>query len=71
MIRFLIALTLLFSNNLIQAQNPLEKQWDQRFGGSGEDYLNDFHETFDKGFILGGSSYSPISGDTYQQSALQ
>ncbi len=42
------------------------KLWDSRFGGSSEDYLNYAIETSDKGFLIGGSSKSGISGDKTQ-----
>lgn len=37
--------------------------WDNTIGGSGYDYLHDILQTQDGGYILGGSSDSPISGD--------
>lgn len=37
--------------------------WDNTIGGSGYDYLHDIVQTQDGGYILGGSSDSPISGD--------
>jgi hypothetical protein len=42
------------------------KQWDKRFGGSSEDFLFDLQKTADRGYILGGGSPSPISGDKSQ-----
>ncbi|MEO8088624.1 MAG: T9SS C-terminal target domain-containing protein, partial [Bacteroidota bacterium] len=45
------------------AQNPLIKQWDYRFGGTDQDFLNNFQQTSDGGFILAGFSQSPVSGD--------
>jgi hypothetical protein len=39
------------------------KQWDKVFGGSGEDNLAALVTTPDGGFLLGGSSSSPRSGD--------
>ncbi|RDC63726.1 T9SS type A sorting domain-containing protein [Adhaeribacter pallidiroseus] len=39
------------------------KQWDKTFGGSGSDYLQAIQQTSDGGFIVGGSSDSPVSGD--------
>src|SRR6185295_900534 len=50
------------------AQNPLVKQWDKRFGGDGLDRLNCFQKTKDNGYILGGRSYSNISGDKTENS---
>ena len=51
--------------------NPLSiptKQWDARFGGSGPDQLNSLQQTIDGGYILGGNSFSGISGDKTQAS---
>jgi len=42
------------------------KIWDARFGGSGYDYLRSLQQTADGGYILGGYSYSGISGDKTQ-----
>ncbi|AKQ44732.1 hypothetical protein TH63_02395 [Rufibacter radiotolerans] len=39
------------------------KQWDFNFGGSGRDELAAVQQTSDGGYILGGLSESPISGD--------
>ncbi|MBL0053995.1 MAG: T9SS type A sorting domain-containing protein [Bacteroidetes bacterium] len=40
------------------------KQWDKRFGGTGEDEgIGYISQTIDGGFLLSGDSYSPISGD--------
>lgn len=39
------------------------KQWDKRFGGSLNDYLNSIQQTRDGGFILGGTSNSGNNGD--------
>ena len=48
---------ILFLNiNLLQAQNPLVKEWDYRYGGTGIDYLNSIQQTSDGGYILGGQS---------------
>ncbi|HYV90618.1 MAG TPA: T9SS type A sorting domain-containing protein [Chitinophagales bacterium] len=44
------------------------KQWDKRFGGTGYDKLSSLQQTTDGGYILGGSSYSGISGDKTQPS---
>jgi hypothetical protein len=44
------------------------KQWDARFGGSGNDYLHSLQQTADGGYILGGYSNSGISGDKTQES---
>lgn len=42
------------------------KQWDKRFGGTGEDELYALQQTSDGGYILGGYSSSGISGDKTQ-----
>ena len=39
------------------------KQWDKSFGGSSNDVLSSLQQTTDGGYILGGSSYSGISGN--------
>jgi hypothetical protein len=39
------------------------KQWDKTFGGSDVEYLHSLQQTSDGGYILGGISWSPISGD--------
>ncbi|HEX5152506.1 MAG TPA: T9SS type A sorting domain-containing protein [Parafilimonas sp.] len=44
------------------------KQWDKRFGGDTTDYLFSVRQTFDGGYILGGITYSGISGDKTQAS---
>ena len=48
------------------AQNPLVKQWDYRFGGTGSDILTCMQQTRDGGYILAGYSNSGISGDKSQ-----
>src|SRR5438034_11535655 len=48
------------------SQNPLVKMWDKRFGGTACDYLHSIRQTSDGGFILGGHSFSGISGDKTQ-----
>ncbi len=44
------------------------KEWDASFGGSEDDLLFSIHQTNDQGYILGGLSYSGISGDRTQAS---
>ena len=39
------------------------KQWDQSFGGTLSDYLYSLTQTIDHGYILGGVSWSGISGN--------
>jgi len=38
-------------------------QWDKTIGGSGTEYIDNFRQTSDDGYILAGSSASDISGD--------
>ena len=47
-------------------QHALAKQWDKRFGGTDVDAFTAFQQTLDGGFIIGGVSHSPISGDKTQ-----
>jgi hypothetical protein len=44
------------------------KQWDKTFGGSSFDILRTLQQTLDGGYILGGYSSSPISGEKTQSS---
>jgi len=44
------------------------KQWDASFGGNSDDYFQSLDQTTDGGYILGGYSYSGISGDKTQAS---
>ncbi len=44
------------------------KQWDKRFGGGETEFLESLQQTNDGGYILGGYSYSGISGDRTQGS---
>ncbi|HLP52140.1 MAG TPA: T9SS type A sorting domain-containing protein [Chitinophagales bacterium] len=48
---------------LIKTDSLGDKQWDRRFGGSGREELWGIQQTLDRGYILGGSSFSSISGD--------
>jgi hypothetical protein len=41
-------------------------QWDKNFGGNQDDYLRTLQQTSDGGYILGGTSDSPTSGDKSQ-----
>ena len=61
-----LTLILVLCINFLNAQNPLVKQWDYRFGGTDVDWLIQSQQTIDKGFILGGTSYSDSSGDKTQ-----
>jgi hypothetical protein len=42
------------------------KQWDKRYGGTGDDFLFGLLQTNDNGYLLGGHSNSGISGDKTQ-----
>lgn len=42
------------------------KTWDKTIGGSGPDFLRTLQQTADGGYILGGTSFSGISGDKSQ-----
>ncbi len=44
------------------------KEWDKRFGGIHVDELYSLQQTFDGGYILGGNSFSGVSGDKTQPS---
>ena len=57
--------TLILGANVF-AQSPLVKRWDYRYGGSTFELLSSFQQTSDGGYILGGSSNSPLDGDISQ-----
>ena len=44
------------------------KQWDRRFGGSGNEYGGEVASTADGGFIVGGYAGSPANGDVTESS---
>lgn len=48
---------------VIKINNAGIRQWDARFGGSADDYLSSIEITADGGYIVGGHSYSGVSGD--------
>jgi hypothetical protein len=50
------------------AQIAPEIEWQNTIGGTEDDFLNSIQQTSDGGYILGGTSSSPISGDKTQQS---
>jgi hypothetical protein len=43
-------------------------EWDNTIGGSGSDFLNSVIQTSDGGYLLGGFSESPLSGDKTEAS---
>lgn len=45
----------------LNAQGVIE--WDKTIGGSDFDYLYDIQQTTDSGYIIGGASNSPVSGE--------
>ncbi|PSR53653.1 hypothetical protein AHMF7605_09010 [Adhaeribacter arboris] len=48
---------------IVKTNGDGNKEWDKTYGGSGSDYLQTAWQTADGGYILGGSSNSPVSGD--------
>jgi len=48
---------------IIKIDSLGNKQWDKDFGGSAVDILISLQQTTDGGYLLGGYSYSQISGD--------
>jgi len=54
---------LLLKSEILFSQSPLVKQWDHRFGGTSYENISAIIQTFDGGFILGGTSYSGVGGD--------
>ncbi|WP_197464065.1 T9SS type A sorting domain-containing protein [Rufibacter sp. DG15C] len=48
---------------LISTLVPVTKVWDRRFGGSQSEIMSSMVMTHEGGFMLGGSSPSPVSGD--------
>lgn len=51
---------------IIKTDSLGNKQWDKRFGGNNEDKLYCIEQSRDGGYILGGFSSSPLSGDKTQ-----
>lgn len=51
---------------VVKLNSKGEIQWQKTLGGKYTDELKSIHETQDKGYILGGYSNSPISGDKKQ-----
>ncbi|MGB3076138.1 MAG: hypothetical protein WBB36_12485, partial [Chitinophagales bacterium] len=58
-----------FSFSITKAQvTAPEIQWQNTIGGSSDDYLRSVIQTTDGGYLLGGYSYSGISGDKTEAS---
>jgi len=51
---------------IIKIDSLGNKQWDKDFGGTFSDHLTALQQTADRGYILGGWSYSDISGNKTQ-----
>jgi hypothetical protein len=66
LLRLLLFLSLLIRIETALSQNNLVKQWDYRFGGNFDEVITCFNQTSDKGFIIGGYSYSGMTGDKSQ-----
>ncbi len=56
---------------IVKTDSLGNKQWDKRFGGIANEELYSLQQTADGGYILGGYSYSNISGDKTQPSQGQ
>jgi len=48
---------------IVKIDNLGNVEWDNTIGGSSPDYLKTMVETIDNGFLIGGDSWSDISGD--------
>ncbi|MFI5170970.1 MAG: T9SS type A sorting domain-containing protein [Chitinophagales bacterium] len=48
---------------IIKLNNSGEIEWQNTIGGMGDDWVESVHQTTDGGYIVGGFSYSGISGD--------
>jgi len=49
---------------IVKTDSLGNKEWDKRFGGTGdESVFANISQTIDSGYLLGGTSYSPLSGD--------
>ncbi|MEO8086380.1 MAG: T9SS type A sorting domain-containing protein [Bacteroidota bacterium] len=48
---------------IVKTDSLGNKEWDKDFGGTGIDELFSLQQTADRGYILGGHSYSGIGGD--------
>lgn len=65
---FIFYVLFFFHISLAFAQTAPGIQWQNTIGGSDNDYLNSIQQTTDGGYILGGISYSNISGDKTENS---
>jgi len=59
----LLLIVSFFQATQVYAQFPLAKSWDHRYGGDKIDFISCVIQTRDGGYLLGGTSYSGISGD--------
>jgi hypothetical protein len=66
LIKNLFLILLMFMSRVYGQAPAIE--WQNTIGGTAIDYLYSIQQTDDQGFILGGSSYSLISGDKTQNS---
>lgn len=57
-----------FMTTTIYAQNNFQREWDYRYGGTKDEKLKVFLPTYDKGYLLAGSSLSINDGDKTQGS---
>jgi len=48
---------------IVKVDSNGNKQWDERYGGNNSEILTSLIQTKDGGFLLGGESYSSLSGD--------
>ncbi|MBK6484946.1 MAG: T9SS type A sorting domain-containing protein [Chitinophagaceae bacterium] len=53
---------------IVKLNSTGDLQWQNTIGGSSTDYLSSIQQTSDGGYILGGPSYSGISGDKTEAS---
>jgi hypothetical protein len=64
--KYIGTISILFIGLFALAQAPLMKQWDMRYGGDSVEDLRFVTPTSDGGSLLGGHSFSGISGDRSQ-----
>lgn len=51
---------------MVKTDSLGNKQWDKRYGGWDDDGLYGLEQTVDNGYVLGGFTRSPVSGDKTQ-----